>query len=30
VIEAIAGADGVRRIPEHCEDALSTDAGPAA
>ncbi|HVZ45702.1 MAG TPA: transglutaminase family protein [Ramlibacter sp.] len=28
-IEAIAGADGVRRIPEHCEDALSTDAGPA-
>ena len=30
VIEAIAGADGIRRVPEHCEDALSTDAGPAA
>jgi hypothetical protein len=30
VIEAIAGADGIRRIPEHCADALSTDAGPAA
>ncbi len=26
-IEPIAGADGVRRMPEHCEDALSTDAG---
>jgi transglutaminase-like putative cysteine protease len=26
-IEAIAGADGVRRVPEHCDDALSTDAG---
>jgi transglutaminase-like putative cysteine protease len=30
VIEAIAGAYGVRRIPEHCADALSTDAGPEA
>ena len=30
VIEAIAGADGIRRIPVHCEDALSTDAGAAA
>jgi transglutaminase-like putative cysteine protease len=29
-IEAIAGADGVLRVPEHCEDALSTDAGPDA
>ena len=28
-IEAVAGADGVRRVPEHCEDALSTDAGAA-
>jgi hypothetical protein len=28
VIEAIAGADGIRRVPEHCADALSTDAGP--
>jgi transglutaminase-like putative cysteine protease len=27
-IEAIAGADGVRRLPQHCADALSTDAGP--
>jgi len=27
-IEPIAGADGVYRAPEHCEDALSTDAGP--
>jgi transglutaminase-like putative cysteine protease len=27
-IEAIAGADGVLRAPELCEDALSTDAGP--
>jgi transglutaminase-like putative cysteine protease len=26
-IEAIAGADGVRRVPVHCTDALSTDAG---
>jgi transglutaminase-like putative cysteine protease len=30
VIEAIAGADGELRIPVHCKDALSTDAGPAA
>jgi transglutaminase-like putative cysteine protease len=29
VIEAIAGADGIRRLPQHCTDALSTDAGPA-
>lgn len=29
-IEAIAGEDGVCRFPEHCEDALSTDAGPAS
>ena len=27
-IEAIAGADGVCRVPVHCENALSTDAGP--
>ncbi|MDP3759308.1 MAG: transglutaminase family protein [Ramlibacter sp.] len=27
-IEAIAGADGVCRVPVHCDDALSTDAGP--
>jgi hypothetical protein len=26
-IEAIAGEDGIRRVPEHCQDALSTDAG---
>jgi transglutaminase-like putative cysteine protease len=26
-IEAIAGPDGVCRVPEHCEDALSTDTG---
>jgi transglutaminase-like putative cysteine protease len=29
VIEAIAGADGIARLPVHCDDALSTDAGPA-
>jgi transglutaminase-like putative cysteine protease len=29
-IEAIAGADGVRRVPEHCDDALSTDTGLGA
>jgi transglutaminase-like putative cysteine protease len=28
-IEAIAGEDGVTRLPERCEDALSTDAGSA-
>ena len=28
-IEAIPGEDGVLRLPVHCEDALSTDAGPA-
>jgi transglutaminase-like putative cysteine protease len=28
-IEAIAGEDGVTRLPERCEDALSTDAGLA-
>ena len=28
-IEAIAGEDGVRRLPVRCEDALSTDAGPS-
>ncbi len=28
-IEAVAGADGVLRVPKHCEDALSTDAGVA-
>jgi transglutaminase-like putative cysteine protease len=28
-IEAIEGADGVRRLPALCEDALSTDPGPA-
>jgi transglutaminase-like putative cysteine protease len=27
-IEAIAGEDGVVRLPVHCSDALSTDAGP--
>lgn len=27
-IEAIPGEDGVCRTPTHCEDALSTDAGP--
>jgi transglutaminase-like putative cysteine protease len=27
-IEAVAGDDGVVRVPVHCEDALSTDAGP--
>jgi transglutaminase-like putative cysteine protease len=27
-IEAIAGADGVLRLPRHCGDALSTDCGP--
>ena len=26
-IEAIPGADGILRMPEHCADALSTDAG---
>jgi hypothetical protein len=26
-IEAIPGEDGVLRVPVHCEDALSTDAG---
>lgn len=29
-IEAIAGEDGVCRTPVHCDDALSTDAGPDA
>jgi transglutaminase-like putative cysteine protease len=29
-IEAIAGADGVCRMPVHCEYALSTDAGPVS
>ena len=29
-IDAIAGADGVRRVPVHCEYALSTDAGPVS
>jgi transglutaminase-like putative cysteine protease len=29
-IDAIAGADGIRRVPVHCEHALSTDAGPSA
>jgi transglutaminase-like putative cysteine protease len=28
-IEAIEGADGIRRLPTLCEDALSTDPGPA-
>jgi transglutaminase-like putative cysteine protease len=27
-IEAIAGEDGLCRVPVHCENALSTDAGP--
>jgi transglutaminase-like putative cysteine protease len=27
-IEAIPGADGILRVPQPCEDALSTDAGP--
>lgn len=26
-IEAIDGPDGIRRVPAHCEDALSTDPG---
>jgi hypothetical protein len=26
-IEALPGEDGIRRVPEHCGDALSTDAG---
>jgi len=26
-IEAVAGEDGICRVPEHCQDALSTDAG---
>jgi len=30
MIEAISGPDGVCRVPELCEDALSTDAGPQA
>jgi len=29
-IEAIEGADGIRRLPVICGDALSTDPGPAA
>ncbi|HSH91672.1 MAG TPA: transglutaminase family protein, partial [Ramlibacter sp.] len=27
-IEPVAGEDGMVRMPAHCEDALSTDAGP--
>jgi hypothetical protein len=26
-IEALPAEDGIRRVPEHCEDALSTDTG---
>jgi hypothetical protein len=29
-IEAVAGEDGIIRAPVHCDDALSTDAGPSA
>jgi transglutaminase-like putative cysteine protease len=28
-IDAIAGEDGICRVPEHCQDALSTDSGPS-